>query len=293
MQGQGKSYLITTADDFGLTEEINAGILQAHTTGILRSTALLMNGLALDDALHLARRMPDLEVGIHLGLVEGRSLRGRPGTTTDELRYFGGDLCLHRDWPAFVRRFVTGRIDLAEVEEELDLQLQRFVSELGPIPFANGTQHLHLLPGVLEVVVKLARRYQIPYLRLPRRSMTLPGLGRRRAVNMALMTLGGRAARRAEAAGIGYPRHFAGFDICGHLDAPALGRLLGDLPPGTTELMCHPGLDCPYLRDNLPWAYSDFHWPSELAALTDPGVREVVKRRAIELIHFKDLGTIT
>ena len=53
--------------------------------------------------------------------------------------------------------------------------------------------------------------------------------------------------------------------------------------------MSHPGYDCPYLREHLPWGYSDFAWPGELAALTDPSVRTLIEQRGIRLIQFKDL----
>ena len=285
--------LITTADDLGLADDINRGIAEAHEHGILRSAALLMNAPATDAALALRRRLPDLEVGIHLSLVEGLSLRARPGTTTDPESYMDGRLCLHRAWPQFVKRYARGGIDLGELEEELDLQLARFRDALGDIPFANGTQHLHLLPRVLEMVLRLLKKHDVPSLRLPRRSLRTPGFGRRRLVNGALEALGRRAAPRAAAAGLRFTEHFAGFDVCGQLDPAALIRLLGAIPAGTTELMSHPGYDCVALRTALPASYGTFAWASELRALRDPGVRAAVTANHIDLIQFRDLASST
>ena len=70
--------LIVNADDFGFTHDVNAGIVEARRRGILRSTTLMANGAAFDDAVRLARENPDLDVGCHLVLVGGRSL-SRPG----------------------------------------------------------------------------------------------------------------------------------------------------------------------------------------------------------------------
>ena len=286
--------LIVTADDFGLTSEINAGIIEAHTRGILGSTALLMNGTATDEALRLIPQYPKLEVGIHLGIVEGYALGGRANSLTDELRYFDPErLCLHRAWPRFLLRYLTGRIRLSELEAELDLQLSRMREALGKIPFANGTQHLHLLPGVTEIVLRLLRKHHVPSLRLPARSRCVPGSWRRRHYNMALSLLGHRASQQAQTAGISTAKYFAGFDVCGRLGTVTLAKLLQAMPNGTMELMTHPGLDCPYLREHLAEGYKDFGWAGELAALVAPGTAATIKLQGIELIQFKDLPNLS
>jgi len=43
--------LIVNADDFGLTENVNRGILDAHREGIVTSTTLLANGMAFESPL--------------------------------------------------------------------------------------------------------------------------------------------------------------------------------------------------------------------------------------------------
>ncbi len=283
-------FLVVTADDFGLTEAISDGIVAAHRRGIVRSTALLMNGVSTGHALKLRQECPDLEIGAHLGIVEGYSLRAKKSSLTDDLSYLGDGYCLHRGWPEFIKLYLRGRIELGELEEELDLQLGRMRDAIGPIAFANGTQHLHLLPGVLEIVLKLMTKYQIPWLRLPDRSRRVPGSDRRRPQNLAMRALGLRARRRARLVNISGPKYFAGFDVCGRLDAAAVCKILDDMPVGTMELMTHPGLDDPFLRRHLPWGYQDFDWAGELAALVDPEVKATIERRGIKLIHFKDLS---
>src|SRR5256712_3264171 len=66
--------LIVNADDFGLTEQVSRGILDAHREGIVTSTTLMANGGAFDAAVTLARRSPPLSVGVHLHLTQGAPL---------------------------------------------------------------------------------------------------------------------------------------------------------------------------------------------------------------------------
>src|SRR5437588_11017499 len=68
---QAMKRLIVNADDFGLTESVNRGIVAAHRDGILTSTSLLANGLAFDQAIASSRRLPHLSVGVHLNISGG------------------------------------------------------------------------------------------------------------------------------------------------------------------------------------------------------------------------------
>lgn len=40
----GKRQLVTNADDFGFTPDVNEGIIEAHRGGILTATTLMANG---------------------------------------------------------------------------------------------------------------------------------------------------------------------------------------------------------------------------------------------------------
>ena len=48
-------YLITNADDFGYTHDVNEGIVHAHRAGILTATTIMATGAAFDHAARLAR----------------------------------------------------------------------------------------------------------------------------------------------------------------------------------------------------------------------------------------------
>jgi predicted glycoside hydrolase/deacetylase ChbG (UPF0249 family) len=60
--------VIFVADDFGMSPEINAGILHAHRSGELTAASLMMAQPATEAAVQLARATPSLQVGWHLHL---------------------------------------------------------------------------------------------------------------------------------------------------------------------------------------------------------------------------------
>jgi predicted glycoside hydrolase/deacetylase ChbG (UPF0249 family) len=57
--------LIVNADDFGLTEGVNRGIIDAHVGGIVTSTSLMVETGGAEQAAALARQHPALSVGLH------------------------------------------------------------------------------------------------------------------------------------------------------------------------------------------------------------------------------------
>jgi len=59
-------YLVVNADDFGYTEGINRGILDAHVNGIVTSASLMVERPAAAHAVALARESPRLGLGLHV-----------------------------------------------------------------------------------------------------------------------------------------------------------------------------------------------------------------------------------
>ena len=59
-------YLIVNADDFGLSESVNRGILDAHDEGIVTSASLMVERPAALEAADRARERPRLGLGLHV-----------------------------------------------------------------------------------------------------------------------------------------------------------------------------------------------------------------------------------
>ena len=62
--------LIVNADDFGLSDGVNAGIVRAHREGIVTSASLMVRQPGTEAAVTAAHGCPDLSLGLHLDLGE-------------------------------------------------------------------------------------------------------------------------------------------------------------------------------------------------------------------------------
>lgn len=282
--------IIITADDLGIAREINKGIIESHKNGITTSSALLMNAPCTENGVKIALDNPGLEVGIHLSIVEGISLRSKKSTVTDDLPYFDGKVCLIRDWKSFLKSYILGRINFSELEEELELQIMEFLKYFKNIPFVNGTQHMHILPRVWKIVIKLCLKYGVKAIRLP--SIEKPSslwLNKRLPFLIPFQLLGEKARRNLRKTPVKSPNGALGMQYSGKISEAVLLKILKNLPNKIVEIVVHPGYESLMLRTSLPWAYSSFDWDSERQALQSEKVKEFIEIHNIRLCRFNDL----
>jgi predicted glycoside hydrolase/deacetylase ChbG (UPF0249 family) len=264
--------LLVNADDFGFTRDVNSGIIEAHTRGILTATTLMANGAAFDDAIRLARETPTLDVGCHLVLVGGESL------------------VTGRTFPSSVRQLLQAialrRIDLYN---ELKAQIAKIVdSGIHPLHM-DMHKHTHLFPPVLDAVARLSGEFGIRWIRRPFDFPLQPGglpLSKR-LMSRAFGIVRPRLERVLRANGCRSTDHFAGFSMTGRFNAADVVELLRALPEGSTEFMVHPGhctAELRAARTRLKESRA-----AELAALVAPAVRLALTDSGIVLSGYRAL----
>jgi hopanoid biosynthesis associated protein HpnK len=287
-------WLIVNGDDFGLTAGVNAGIELACREGILRSASVMAMGHALRDAGQRSSALPSLGLGIHLTLVGERPVC--PPAEVPSLVDRGG--CFLPTYRRFLLRYLSGGIRPGDLRREFRAQAE-VVSRLGvPLDHVDSHQHLHLLPGLLSLSIEIARELDIRWVRAPRAD--LPSSAKMSSASAAdadaprpmaerwMFALASAWARR-QVARMGLPltRGSLGFDCAGHLSTAYLLRHVNRLPPGVTELICHPGSGDPETRSRYgAWGYC---WDQEREALTSPEVRQALERAGVRVARFAEL----
>jgi chitin disaccharide deacetylase len=269
------STLVVTADDIGLHPGMTLGALEAHDHGIVTAVSVAANGRAFEHAVDLLKDRPKLDVGIHLTLVGERPL-----SPLDRIpSLLGTDGTLLPGFPAFVRRALRGGIEMAHVERELRAQIERTLGAGLKVVHANGHQHLHVWPGVFEIVVKLAAEYGISWVRIPN-DPAARGFSPRIVQIRILNALGRRARTRLPADGsVRAVDRTLGIVDAGRLTSESLGWILKDVK-GFTELICHPGVSERNLAAEYDWGYG---WEGEVAALCQTEV-------AVRVGSFQEAG---
>jgi hopanoid biosynthesis associated protein HpnK len=288
--------LIVNADDLGWTVGVNRGIAEAHRNGIVTSASLLANGAAFAEAVDLAREAQGVGVGVHLNLSDGPPLSPRESVAT--LVNATGEFEGGPD--GLLLKIATRGLAVREVEMEWDAQIKR-VRDAGLAPtHLDGHKHVHMLPGLFEIALRLAKRHGIAAIRVSHEASGLRaalsgGPGRASVVlkqgvqARGLKLLARDAREQAERAGISTADHFCGIAQTGELTKEGVARFLRSLPEGTTELMCHPGYADEALRKTATRLQSSRE--NEVKILTDPEIRNLVASQGIRLIDYGFVGS--
>ncbi len=284
---QGKSaetrkILIVNADDFALSPEVNAGVIQAHCEGILTSTTILANGPAFAEAVSLAKSQPRLAVGIHLNIV-----RGQPLASPDDVFSLLGQGGVFR--PFRYRRLTP--LFLRHAEREYRLQIEAVLAAGIKPTHIDFEKHHAWQSRLYALACSLAREYGLPALRSLReplvwslRNLGWPGV---RRCGMAALLRAGAAMRQTCADSVAAPDYFLGQLWIGRMDEQVWLRLAQRLPDGVSEVMTHPGL-----RENASaGAPMGGSWlgtarQAELSALCSPAVRKALDAAGVALADF-------
>ena len=278
--------LIVNADDFGLSESVNRGIIEGVEAGVIKSASLLACGKGFDHAVELAREHPDLDLGVHLCLDEETPLL--PGDEIPSI--VGSDGHFLERMTLLKRLLITGDIDLSHVRAELRAQIRRCADAGVHLTHFDGHGHVHVYPRIVDIVIDLADEFGVRSCRLPAEPMRFLGKDFRLQayLNKTIVAAFSRLARpRLRAAGIVMPDLFYGMVYGGRLTPALMRHLLEELPQGkVVEIMSHPGK---YSPDELsPYLYWNYDWESELATLMTLADR-FQERGGIENISFKEL----
>lgn len=252
------------ADDYGLAEGVSQGIYELADARLISATSAIVTFPRwATDAKRLAALRPKIAIGLHLMLTLGRPAGPMPDLAASGRLPSAG---------ALTAKSLTGRIDAAEIEAEVDRQLALFERHAGfPPDHVDGHQHVHALPGIRQgVLAALVQRFpdEKPLLRDPSDqigAIWARGGERGKALLIAALSSGFRASAQR----LGFPTNdsfsgFSTFDTARPYEqdlAPAL-RHTGP----RHILMCHPG------------------YPNEELRLIEP----IVERRGQELATLQN-----
>jgi len=245
--------LYVIADDLGLHTYINDGIIFLLKEGKINGASLMPNGEAFEDAVKKLKQVSSVKIGIHLNLVEQKSL-------------ISGRL-MPKNHRLFFVKYLFGFIRGKYIQEELEAQIDKIIQADIKPAFLNSNQHLHLLLGIMARVIGLAKKYNIPYIRIVNEPVSLrKGKFFRQAQLLFLNFLSQLAKNKIKKAGLECNDYFIGFINAGVLskkDIKEAKKLSGKCPSKIIELGCHPGYENNDLRIKYKH-WGNYNWQKEL-----------------------------
>jgi hypothetical protein len=247
----------------GSSQASNEASIRCFRDGVMRDVELMAVGPWFPEAARLLRENPGLDVGLHLALTsEWDNVKWRPLTTAPSLvgrdGYFRPMIWPHPHYgKAGALKEQPWRLD--EIERELRAQIEltrREVPHLSHLSDHMGFQALG--PEVAVLVKRLAGEYGLDV--------------------------------DPEALGAGWVG-WDGKPLTPEDKVASFARVLEKLEPGTWVFVDHPALDTPEMRAIGHVGYENVAVDRQgvTDAWTSAAAKEIVRRRGIELVGYRDL----
>ena len=307
------------ADDLGLNRCVTDGILAGFTEGLLTSTSVLANAPAFEYAVSRWKRLEQervsgclasaakrqllnddgtcpFDLGVHLNLTQGRPLTPAfPKELLDDTGRFPGVGRI------FAQLFWRADRWREAIHRELSAQIERVLDNgLKPTHF-NGHQYVELMPGVAEIILQLAERFQIRVVRVAfERRVATAFCGNPRPISNWCLAhvkhcFAGQFRKRMAHGPLHHADQFCGTAHAGHVSLNVLRKFVVGLPRhASLEIGLHPGMEPTEI--DLPATAAGWFdplanlRPQELAMLQSPHTAQVLASERLCLSRLANLS---
>ncbi|MBN1796425.1 MAG: ChbG/HpnK family deacetylase [Sedimentisphaerales bacterium] len=278
--------LIINADDFGLSKEVNKAVETAHKKGVITSATIMTNMPAAEEAVKIAKKNPNLGVGVHLNPFKGKPISKDP--EIKPLLDSQGNFCFGHK--ALSLLCVFSHPVRQALKAELDAQIKWLIDRGIEPTHLDSHKHIHCCPAVYSIVCALANKYKIPAIRYcfePVEVGATPwplstAQGRRNAKTLRPLA----RVNRLQDKGLIKTECIYGIAHMGKIDVSFFNAVSLYNDAEVAEVLTHPAIsDDPGTKDIM----SKPKRKTEFETLCDPKVKEYFREAGIELVHYGQL----
>jgi hopanoid biosynthesis associated protein HpnK len=277
--------LIVTADDFGLSSPVNEAVAKAYEKGVLTTTSLMVSAPAAAEAITLAQNLPDLKVGLHLVLSNGKAIL--PASDIPALVNSDGDFSSSQVCSG-IKMFFCPKTK-AQLAKEIRAQFEAFKASSLTLDHVNAHNHMHLHPTIFDLIIKIGKDYGLTAVRIPNEP-PLDSIieNRKEKLSRKLAWLFfnpfvSRMKKSCVANDIKFNDRIYGLNNSGHMNIDTLIRIIPHIAEGTTEIYMHPATG---RWDDIDPAAKDYEFEAEYKALIHPKIKRAIDKFDIELTGF-------
>jgi len=278
-----KKRLIITADDFGIAEGVNKGIIECYKRRAITDTSLLAVGESFEGASRLAKENNLNKIGVHLALTgpfKPISHEEEVSTLLTKNKTFS------RNHSTFFIKYLLNLININEIKKEFKNQITKIKNKGFIITHIDSHEHIHMMPGILKVVIDLAKENNINYIRFPLERLSVkdkiknPFLWLR---NILLSSICRISKKLIDMSKLKRNDAFIGHSFAHNINKEKLIKTISLVKNGLIELGVHPG----YFTEEVKKKHPQYkNCEEEIKILCDKSISNKLKVYNIELVSY-------
>jgi hopanoid biosynthesis associated protein HpnK len=249
----------------------------------------MVSAPAAAEAITLAKNLPDLNVGLHLVLSNGKATL--PASDIPALVNNEG---------AFSTCQISSGIKMfffastkAQLEKEIRAQFEAFKATGLKLDHVNAHKHMHLHPTVFDLMIKIGKDYELTAIRIPNEPPLKSIIENKKEKLLRYLRwiffkpFVSRMKKQCEINNIKFNDTIYGLHDSGHMNIDKLIRIIPHISHGVTEIYSHPATK---KWDDIDPAAKDYEFEAEYKALIHARTKRAIEKFDIKLTGFNDNG---
>jgi chitin disaccharide deacetylase len=239
-------FLVFAADDLGRSVSVNEAVVDAYENGLLTASSIMSGGEAFQGAVDAVKKCEALAVGLHVTLCDGNAVLPHadiPDITSPDGSFVKSPAAV---WIGLSRQYIR-----EQAEKEIKAQFDR-LDESGIKPsYVDGHHHLHMHPGLFDIVCRIAAARGVSWIRIPSEparvvyGLSSGGRGLISFIEHAVFaTLISSSRKKAESHGLRCADCVYGLSHSGNITEEYLLALIDSMAASgghfVNEIFCHP-----------------------------------------------------
>ena len=153
--------LIINADDYGLCDSVNRGILECIEAGAVSDLSFIVNPSEFNVSDELLKAIDKTDIGFHLNLTAGQSVLGFQSGLVDHAGNY-------HDLKTFMLKLWRNKITPTDIYHEIRSQIEFLTHHQYRITHIDSHRNVHLIPAIMRVLLQICRdlKMNIP-IRMP------------------------------------------------------------------------------------------------------------------------------
>ncbi len=247
----------------------------------------MVSAPAVDDAVNRAKTLPDLKVGLHLVLSNGKATL--PASELSALVDADGNFST-KQISSGIKMFFNTEAKY-QLEKEIRAQFEAFKATGLTLDHVNAHNHMHLHPTVFSLLLTIGSEYNLTAIRIPN-EVPLESIIenkkeklKRYAQWLFFKPFVASMKKQCDVRNINYNDSIFGLHDSGHMNIDKLIRILPHIEDGVTEIYAHPATE---RWDDIDPAANDYEFEAEYKALIHARTKRTIEKFDITLSGFND-----